>query len=285
MVKCSSGPHPVTTCSLTLDCKGPEIDSAGVSLLNHPVDSSPSASPLLSQLYNRKSFSDSASQTEDGHMKTKDGLIVASVFEPCLEQCSQYDGKLHKRRYSGSNSIAEANDLSDIRPRVNRPARLIVDQVKSETNHHGSQESLEEVGAAMVDVIRFRRRLFALHGQHLNVFGKRVFCGMIAASAKRLRLSTIRRPTSVLDMQVLPEVSDYAPSPTALTSNLRKDDAHQLSSSPISLQLVSYADAVKSPLRIVSRSSTEESARCREVDVAETVDAPPNKYVVTSVYE
>ncbi|KAG8289859.1 hypothetical protein J6590_085325 [Homalodisca vitripennis] len=55
--------------------KRPESGSASVSLLNHSVDSSPSASPLLSQLYNRKSFSDSASQIEDGHMKTKDELI------------------------------------------------------------------------------------------------------------------------------------------------------------------------------------------------------------------
>ncbi|KAG8330541.1 hypothetical protein J6590_061315 [Homalodisca vitripennis] len=61
--------------SLTPDCKRPESGSAGISLLNHSVDRSPYISPLLSQLYNRKSFSDSASQTEDGHMKTKDELI------------------------------------------------------------------------------------------------------------------------------------------------------------------------------------------------------------------
>ncbi|KAG8316681.1 hypothetical protein J6590_044467 [Homalodisca vitripennis] len=60
--------------SLTPECKITESGSAGVSLLNHSVESSPSASPLWSQFYNRKSFSDSASQTEDGHMKTKDEL-------------------------------------------------------------------------------------------------------------------------------------------------------------------------------------------------------------------
>ncbi|KAG8330540.1 hypothetical protein J6590_061314 [Homalodisca vitripennis] len=203
--------------------------------------------------------------------------------------------------------IAGANDLSDITPRYNRPARLRVDQVKRflmkhyHTNfivvsmfhrHHDHwnsfanrevrrinmelQESLEELGGAMVDVTRFGRRLFKLQGQHLNVFGKRVLCGMIAASARRLRISTIRRPAFVLDMQVLPDVSDYAPSMTASTSNLQKDDAHQISSSPINLQLVSYADAVKSPPRTVSRPSTEESARGRDTDVAETVDAPSN---------
>ncbi|KAG8329311.1 hypothetical protein J6590_089598 [Homalodisca vitripennis] len=111
--------------------------------------------------------------------------------------------------------IAGANDLSDITPRDNRPARRIVVQVKrflmkhNHTNfivvsmfhrHHDHwnsfanrevrrinmelQESLKEVGAAMVDVTRFGRTLCTLHGLHLNVFGKRVLCGVIAASAR-----------------------------------------------------------------------------------------------------
>ncbi|KAG8329310.1 hypothetical protein J6590_089597 [Homalodisca vitripennis] len=77
-------------------------------------------------------------------------------------------------------------------------------------------------------------------------------------------------------MQVLPDISDYAPSPTASTSNLRKYYTNQISSSTIRLQLVSYADAVKSPLRTVSRPSTEESARSRDTDVTENVYAPSN---------
>ncbi|KAG8316680.1 hypothetical protein J6590_044466 [Homalodisca vitripennis] len=128
--------------------------------------------------------------------------------------------------------IAGANDLSDITPRDNQPARRIVDQVKRFL-------TLTESRRGGCDVVRFGRRLFALH---LNVIGKRVLCGMIAASARRLRLSTIRLPAFELDMQ-----------------------------------LVSYADAVKSPLRTISRPSTEESARSRDTDVAESVDAPSNK--------
>ncbi|KAG8251946.1 hypothetical protein J6590_069120 [Homalodisca vitripennis] len=232
---------------------------------------------------------------ESENLRLQNTMQERIMTERILAVDSSIDDSVSSQRRASLNHVLNnAHSMTEnftnlsgfeITPRDNWPAKLIVDQVKrflmkhNHTNfivvsmfhqHHDHwnsfanrelrrinmelQESLEEVGAAVLDVTRYGRRLFTLHDQHLNVFGKQVLYGMVAESARRLRLSTIRRPTSVLDMQVLP-------SPTASTSNLRKDDAHQISASPISLQLVSYADAVKSPLRTVSRPSTEESAR------------------------
>ncbi|KAG8263538.1 hypothetical protein J6590_030688 [Homalodisca vitripennis] len=69
-----SGQHPVTMRSLTPDSRSaPRSNGASPSVLS--LQDSLSASPLLSPLTGRKSRSDSGTQTEDNHMKTKDELI------------------------------------------------------------------------------------------------------------------------------------------------------------------------------------------------------------------
>ncbi|KAG8307173.1 hypothetical protein J6590_030119 [Homalodisca vitripennis] len=51
-------------------------------------------------------------------------------------------------------------------------------------------------------------RLFTQHGQHLNQLGKRVLSGMIAASARKLRLVSTRRPKPVAELQRMPPPSN-----------------------------------------------------------------------------
>ncbi|KAG8296294.1 hypothetical protein J6590_060296 [Homalodisca vitripennis] len=138
------------------------------------------------------------------------------------------------------------------------------------------QESLEEIGAAMVDVNRFGKRLFTLHGQHLND------CIRQAGALRYDRCICKTTPSIHYSTSNLCTQFASAAGYLRLRSFTDRFDfkffkfAHQLSSSPINLQLVSYVDAVKSPLRTVSRPSTEECARIRDTDVAETVDAPSN---------
>ncbi|KAG8249883.1 hypothetical protein J6590_009003 [Homalodisca vitripennis] len=135
--------------------------------------------------------------------------------------------------------MAGANDLSDITPRNNRPARVLVGQMKNFIMRHNHtnvivvsmfhrhqdhwdsyinrevrrinitlHECLEKVGASMVDVTMLGRRLFTQHSQHLNQLGKRVLSGMIAVSARKLRLVSTRLPKPVAELQRIPPPSD-----------------------------------------------------------------------------
>ncbi|KAG8278123.1 hypothetical protein J6590_027379 [Homalodisca vitripennis] len=153
--------------------------------------------------------------------------------------------------------MAGANDLSDITPRNNRPARVLVGQMKNFIMRHNHtnvivvsmfhrhqdnwdsyinrevrrinmtlHECLEKVGASMVDVTMLGRRLFTQHGQHLNQLGKRVLSGMIAVSARKLRLVSTRRPKPVAELQSPPTCMDL--------------------SGPITLRHETYAAAVRS---------------------------------------
>ncbi|KAG8255244.1 hypothetical protein J6590_097129 [Homalodisca vitripennis] len=139
--------------------------------------------------------------------------------------------------------MAGANDLSDITPRNNRPARVLVGQMKNfimRHNHtnvivvsmfHRHQDHWDsyinrEVGASMVDVTMLGRRLFTQHGQHLNQLGKRELSGMIAVSARKLRLVSTRRPNPITELQSPPTCMDL--------------------SGPITLRHETYAAAVRS---------------------------------------
>ncbi|KAG8246436.1 hypothetical protein J6590_094736 [Homalodisca vitripennis] len=153
--------------------------------------------------------------------------------------------------------MAGANDLSDITPRNNRPARVLVGQMMNFIMNHNHtnvivvsmfhrhqdhwdsyinrevrrinmtlHECLEKVGASMVDVTMLGRRLFTQHGQHLNQLGKRVLSGMIAVSARKLRLVSTRRPKPVAELQSPPTCMDL--------------------SGPITLRHETYAAAVRS---------------------------------------
>ncbi|KAG8269266.1 hypothetical protein J6590_004562 [Homalodisca vitripennis] len=153
--------------------------------------------------------------------------------------------------------MAGANDLSDITPRNNRPARVLVGQMMNFIMGHNHtnvivvsmlhrhqdhwdsyinrevrrinmtlHECLEKVGVSMVDVTMLGRRLFTQHGQHLNQLGKRVLSGMIAVSARKLRLVSTRRPKPVAELQSPPTCMDL--------------------SGPITLRHETYAAAVRS---------------------------------------
>ncbi|KAG8305749.1 hypothetical protein J6590_062719 [Homalodisca vitripennis] len=176
--------------------------------------------------------------------------------------------------------MAEANDLSDITPRNNRPARVLVGQMMNFIMNHNHtkvivvsmfhrhqdhwdsyinrevrrinmtlHECLEKVGASMVDVTMLSRRLFTQHGQHLNQLGKRVLSGMIAVSARKLRLVSTRRPKPVAELQSPPTCMDL--------------------SGPITLRHETYAAAVRSSDQ-PETSSLQTTPSQRETDSRST---------------
>ncbi|KAG8328843.1 hypothetical protein J6590_100340, partial [Homalodisca vitripennis] len=170
--------------------------------------------------------------------------------------------------------IAGANDLSDVTTKNKQPARVLVDEVNkfimthNHTNfvvvsmfhrHHDPwnsyinkevrginmelRESLEEVGAAMVDVSLLGRHLFTQHGKHLNRRGKLVLSDMIAVAARRLRLATARHPRTVVGLR---------PGLASRTSSSAKSQMHERLRTPLPtncLQHESYAGAVRSTPR------------------------------------
>ncbi|KAG8316532.1 hypothetical protein J6590_048701 [Homalodisca vitripennis] len=96
--------------------------------------------------------------------------------------------------------------------------------------------SIEEVGAAMVNVTLLEKHLFTQHGQHLNYIGNWVLYGMIAVDAIVLCLTMIRRPTCVVDQQ---------PGFSSRISTLAKSqmhECHRTRSPTICLQYESLGD-------------------------------------------
>ncbi|KAG8302149.1 hypothetical protein J6590_037529 [Homalodisca vitripennis] len=282
-----------------------------------------SASPLLSPLTGRKSRSDSGTQTEDNHMKTKDELIerinqlthqqscLVLQCQSMLLQLEEKDNELSSLKNTPTRAkevAVQTEELPDTNEEpcqrcviLNEEARNMIQTIRtleeehvrlqntwqehneteysravdnmfnSDNNstqlqspfplmvsmfhrHHDPwnsyinkevrginmelRESLEEVGAAMVDVSLLGRHLFTQHGQHLNRRGKLVLSDMIAVAARRLRLATARHPRTVVGLR---------PGLASRTSSSAKSQMHERLRTPLPtncLQHESYAGAV-----------------------------------------